>query len=294
MAAMWTRIWCVLPLCSESSSSVVGLSPPRRSSDGVGGAGGLPGGRHRHLRRRPGRATDGCLDLTPLIGHLTRHEGQVAALHRPRRQLVDQRAVGLLGPGHGEQARGPLVEAVHDPGPVGRTHPRRDQLGQVREAGEEAPDQGPLDVAGPGVHHESGRLVHHRHRLVGVDDLEADAGLRCHSPVSGRRQHDRERGALAEHDPPHPDGRAIDQHPAGGDQLGGGGPGDVGHHGHAPIHPDARQERRDLRRDGFPRARRTVAPAPASPPSPSPASPFTRPPRPRTPPRTVHRREGPR
>ena len=69
--------------------------------------------------------------------------------------------VGLLGPGHGEEARGALVEAVHDPRPVGRADPRRHQLGQVGEAGQETPDQGPLVVPGARVHHQPGRLVHH-------------------------------------------------------------------------------------------------------------------------------------
>ena len=42
MAAMWTRIWWVRPLWSESSSRVVGASPPRRSTTVYAVRAGLP------------------------------------------------------------------------------------------------------------------------------------------------------------------------------------------------------------------------------------------------------------
>ena len=45
------------------------------------------------------------------------------------------------------------------------------------------PDQGPLDVPGARMHHKPGRLVHHRHRVVGEDDLEAHIGIRRHPGV---------------------------------------------------------------------------------------------------------------
>ena len=209
------------------------LLPAPPLQDRVGGARRFSRGGDRHLRRRAGGAADGRLHLAPVVGHVARDQGQVAALHGPGRQLVDQRPVGLLGPGHGQEARGALVEAVHDPGPVGRAHARRHQLGQVGEAGQETADQGPLVVPGARVHHQPGRLVHDDHRVVGVDDLEAHAGLGRHARVPGRRQPDREGGALTEHHPAHRDGRAVDQDASLRDQLGGRAPRDVGHHGDA-------------------------------------------------------------
>ncbi len=78
----------------------------------------------------------------------------------------------------------PLSSRCTIPGRSGGADPRRHQLGQVGEAGQQPADQGPLVVAGARVHHQPGRLVHHGHRVVGVDDLEAHAGLRRHAAVS--------------------------------------------------------------------------------------------------------------
>ena len=91
------------------------------------------------------------------------------------------------GAGHDQQPRGALVQPVHDPGSVRRTHARRDQLCQLREPGQQTPDEGPLDVARARVDDQPGRLVHHGQVVVGVHHREADVGFgRVQpSPTSG-------------------------------------------------------------------------------------------------------------
>ncbi len=185
----------------------------------VPGAGRLARRGDRHFRRGAGRAADRRLHLAPFVGHGPRHQGQVAPLHGPGGQLVDQRPVGHLGPGHGQEARGPLVEAVHDPGPVGRAHPRRHEVRQVGETGQETADQRPLGVSGARMHHQPGRLVHHGHLVVGVDHLEGHARLRRHAAVVRPRHHDGQRGPSRSTAAPDRDRRAVHQHPPRGDQL---------------------------------------------------------------------------
>ena len=46
----------------------------------------------------------------------------------------DQLPVGIRRPGHGEEARRPLVEPVHDAGTVGGADPCGHQVTQVPEA----------------------------------------------------------------------------------------------------------------------------------------------------------------
>ena len=142
----------------------LGASARRRSTHRVGGPGRLAAGGHRHLRRGPGRSSDRRLDLAPVVGHVAGDQSQVAPLHRPRRQLVHEGAVGLGGAGHGQQPRGALVQPVHD-ARVGRAAhtPAVDQLGQVGEAVQQSADQGALGVARARVHDETGRLVDHGH-----------------------------------------------------------------------------------------------------------------------------------
>ena len=213
--------------------------------DLVGGPGRLAGGGDRHLGRRAGGAPDRRLDLPALPGHIAHDQRQIPALHRPRGQLFHERVVGLRRPRHRQEARGALVEPVHDSGPVGRADPRRHEIGQVWEAGQQSSDQGPDVVARPRVHDEPRRLVHHRHQIVGVHDLEAHVGLRRHTFVSDLGQQHTERGSLSQRGAPSRDPSPVDQHPPGRDQLGGRSPRDVGHHGDPSIRPNAGQQCRD-------------------------------------------------
>ena len=227
----------------------------------VGGAGRLAPGGHRHLRRRAGRTPDRRLDLAPVVRDLALDQRQVSPLHRPGRQLVHQRPVGVGRAGHGQEPRGPLVEPVHDARPVRRrTRPPRPAR----------PGRG----TGP-----AGRrpACPRRGRRPGA----RRARRACPPPPRRRRRGPPRRctpGSGAT--PPHPrpaaartvstapsrsavrptvTALAVDQHPPGADQLGCLGPRDVGHHGDAPVHPDAGQQRRHLRRD-----RLAVAPPTAS------------------------------
>ena len=148
----------------------------------------------------------------------------------------------------------PLSSRCTMPGPVRAHRPRRRPGRPARGSGPAAPRPGSRVVPGAGVDDETGRLVHHGHQLVGVDDLEAHARLGAPRPsrrLAGIRTVEvRPRAAAV---PPGGDGLAVDEDPAGLDQLRRLGPGDVGHHGDAPVHPQPGQQRRHLRRDRSPR-----------------------------------------
>ncbi len=130
-----------------------------RGQHPVGGAGLAALGRDGHAGGRAGRAPDGRVHRPAVLGHVARHQGQVAPRHRAGRQLGHERAVGGVGAGHRQQARGAPVEAVDDPRPPGVPDLRRPP--QVRVAGQQARHQGARRPAGPGVDHQAGRLVHH-------------------------------------------------------------------------------------------------------------------------------------
>ena len=89
-----------------------------------------------------------------------------------------------------QEARGPLVQTVDDPGALGVADPRRRQLGQVGEPGEQAVDQRPPAVAGAVVDHQAGRLVHHHDVPVLVDHGELDRGVRHQMGLDGWGQRD--------------------------------------------------------------------------------------------------------
>jgi len=101
-------------------------------------------------------------------------------------------------------------------------------------------------VPGPRVHHQAGGFVHHGHRGVGVDHGELDAGFRLDARRSRLGQGDGEDGAVVQGSATDRHHRAVDQHPAAGDQPGGHGARDVGQHGHGPVNPHPGQERRHL------------------------------------------------
>ena len=170
----------------------------RRSRTRVQRAGRLAGGGDGHLGRGAGRAADGRLHLAAVLAHRSLDQGQVAALHGPGGQLLDERLVGLGRAGHGEKTRGALVEPVHNARTVGRADALGHQQGQVGEAGQEPAHQGAFGVAGPRMDDEPGRLVHHGDIGVGVDDLEADTRLGRHGGVARGPHVDGELGALGQ------------------------------------------------------------------------------------------------
>ncbi len=64
------------------------------------------------------------------------------------------------------------------PGRSGGQTPAATKRGQIGKARQQPSDQRPLLVPGPRMHHQAGRLVHHRHLGVGVDHGELHAGFR--------------------------------------------------------------------------------------------------------------------
>ena len=212
----------------------------------VGGAGLSSPGRDRHARGTAVGAADGRVDHAPLVVHVPVHEGHVAPVDGVRRQLLDERPVGALGARHRQQARGPLVQAVHDPGAVGLTHPARRQFLEIGEAGQEAVDQGAPAPAGARVDDQPGRLVDDHDVVVDRDDRERHRRVGAGVPL-------RRVGAAHAELAPGSHGRAAlgDDRAVEGDcprrherrHLGARRP---GQHGHHAVDPHAVEERRDL------------------------------------------------
>ena len=99
-------------------------------------------------------------------------------------------------------------------------------------------------MAGARVHDQAGRLVDDHQVVVVVDHGEAH-------PLLSRRPRSPALRAGARSTGPWSTARArpgsapVDQDPAGGDELGGRGPRDVGQHGHAAVDPHPGQQGRD-------------------------------------------------
>ena len=109
-------------------------------------------------------AADRGVDRAALGVRVALHERRVLAGHLARLHHPLERRMRLVRARHDEQARGVLVEAVDDAGPLGMlAAPARARLGERRPA-----------VAGRGMRDHSGGLVHHEQVLVLVDDLEGD------------------------------------------------------------------------------------------------------------------------
>ena len=119
--------------------------------------------------------------ITPR-GELERAPGQrdVAALHRPRRNLPDEALVPARGTRRDEQPARVPVEPVHDP----RAHLVADR-GDLGEPGEQAVHERPVGVARAGMHDQARGLGDHDHVVVGVPHVDLDRG------VTGRSRTDR-------------------------------------------------------------------------------------------------------
>ena len=81
----------------------------------------------------------------------------------------------------------PLSSRCTIPGRSGAQTPAATSSARSGNRASSPPTRVPLVVARPRVHHEPGRLVHHRHRVVGVHDLEAHVRVRRHTGVSQPR-----------------------------------------------------------------------------------------------------------
>jgi hypothetical protein len=110
-----------------------------------------------------GVAADRRVERTRRL-HLPVSEGQVLAVHVPRRDGTRQGRDRLQRAAHHHQPARVLVQAVHDA--------RARQRSGVGPRVQQAVEQRPGPVAGSRVHHEPGALVHHEQRLVLVHDVE--------------------------------------------------------------------------------------------------------------------------
>ncbi len=129
---------------------------------------------HRHLvpgmRMAVDRRVDGAAGAVrhpPDKGEIaTSHLAGPAVVGELRRQRLMRRVVL----GDDEQARGVLVQPVHDARPL---HPAN--AGQTLAAmGDQRIDERPGLVTGAGMHDEAGRLVDDDEVVVLVDDIERD------------------------------------------------------------------------------------------------------------------------
>jgi hypothetical protein len=94
------------------------------------------------------------------------HDGEVLAMHVARGELLDQRGVRRQRARDDHDARGVLVEAMHDAGAR--------QRGQRRVAMEQRIHQRAVGIAGARMHDQAGGLVEDEHRVVLVQDVERD------------------------------------------------------------------------------------------------------------------------
>ena len=97
------------------------------------------------------------------------HHRLVLPLHVVAGQHLHQRGMGRQALGHHHQARGVLVQAVHDAATR--------QLGQGRIVMQRGVQHGAGAISCARMHHQPGRLVQHQQVFVLVDDVQGD-GLR--------------------------------------------------------------------------------------------------------------------
>ena len=108
-----------------------------------------------------GASMESCVELEPAV-----HQRQVLAADHARGDVAHQAGDALERAAHHHQARGVLVEPVHDA--------RARQRGGVRVAEQDAVEQRARPVARGRMHHQAGGLVDHQHVLVLVDDVQRD------------------------------------------------------------------------------------------------------------------------
>jgi hypothetical protein len=111
-----------------------------------------------------GSATDRRVDRAGPRRETTRRERQVEALDLSPPDLGLQGPVRLVGPRDDEQAAGPLVEPVDDPGPLG--------VVSTAEQVAEPVDQGRACMRRRSVDDQPGGFVDDREGAVLIDDAQ--------------------------------------------------------------------------------------------------------------------------
>jgi hypothetical protein len=142
---------------------------------------------HRHHRRRSRRTPDGRVDDAALFGDVALDHPVVGALHQSLGQLDAEVRESLGRLGDDQDARGSLVQAVHD----ARAHRIAESLvTEVAHLGierQETSHQRAVAVSGAGVHHLARRLVNDREVDVVEHDVDVDAGVGLDVRALGRR-----------------------------------------------------------------------------------------------------------
>ncbi len=159
----------------------------------------------RHALAVHGVAADRRVDLAAALGGHAEDERQVLLPHLAGGELRRQGAVRGVVLGDQDQARGPAVETVDDPGPQHAA-----DAGEVADAVQQGVHQGSAGGAGTGMDDEPGRLVDHEQVRVLVDDVERD-GLRLWLRRRCRRDVDGDELPLAE-SRRRAGGRAVEEH----------------------------------------------------------------------------------
>src|SRR4051794_6006639 len=126
------------------------------------------GSAHRHPGAASAVPAERRVDRARAAAQMALDEGGVLPLHLAALHRGRERLVGFVVPSDDHQARGVLVEAVHDPRPAALS-PARDPLHQV--------DQRLAAVRGRRVDDEAGGLLDHREILVEVNDQALDLWL---------------------------------------------------------------------------------------------------------------------
>ena len=175
------RLGSDLELCDPVRTIAPDYSPARRRRPSRARA-------HGHALAVAGMASDRAVDAAGALLGLAADEGAVEPLDRMQCELLGQAAVGEVGLGHHEDARGPAVETVHDARPQ---HPA--DSGELAAAVmKQGIHEGPARMAGRGVDDETRRLVHDHE--VGVLEQDDERNRLRHE-----RQLDRQRRPGLDH-----------------------------------------------------------------------------------------------
>ena len=155
--------------CARSRGAPRAAPPPPSAPYSQVGDRPAPPLHHRHALPGSGMAADGGVHGHGGVAQVPPGGRDVSAAYLARGKLGGKRLVGRVVLGHHQQPGGVAVEPVHDPRAQPPPHP-----GQIGDVVEERVHQRPARVAGRGVHHQAGGLVHHQQRVVLMDHREGD------------------------------------------------------------------------------------------------------------------------
>ena len=156
---------------------------------------------------------DGRVDLTLVTLHDAVDQRDVRLLDASLLELGRETAVRGVGIGHDHQARGVLVQPVHDAGAQGAADAR-----QVRHHRQQGVDQRAVRVAGTRMHRQARGLVDHQELRVLVDDRDGNV-LRNHIQRD-RRRHGHDHIVAGAHGGRWLGDRAVQRDPAVAHQRG--------------------------------------------------------------------------